>query len=1352
MRNLYELITIVALILTGFRSNAQCPTATFQVSDTICPAQNLVINNAGSTAIKFNWDFCLGDLDSLPTVTAAPQAGSVSYPQNMKIVEENGNYYGFIANAGFNYVTRYDFGNSPANTPVAVTLTGDALLSQFQSGIDVVKEGNKWLIFVTLFSSNNLVRLEMDSITQITPIFVNLGVSGLSNPNSIKLIEGFGFVANNQSADIVRLDFGGNYLNTPTVLSPSISTLAFNNFGIDVAYDCVSGNYTGFTTSYGFGTLSKIEFGNSLANSPVVTNIGTGLWGAQGVNIVREKGDWHLFMVSNTNVFTHFKLGNSLSNALVTDYSSNFGGVMADPKSIQMIKVGSNWIGISSNTGLFSFVRHVFPQGCLTGSSASTLQSPSNISYAQGTSGYQYFELTEQYANGTTAQFIDSVFVTILPPEAAFTVTSACKNAITTFTDNSSVCFGNITDWLWDFGDGHTSTTSSPSHIYTSAGNYTATLTVTGSTGLTDTYSQSIQVNDAPDAWFSVPANACAGLDVIITDSSTANTGSLSSWVWDLGDTTSANTSAFTHAYQHPGAYDITMIVTTSVGCSDTVTRSVTILPAPFSSFTIANTCIGETVAFNNTSVSPGTSIQSYSWNFGDGNSDNSQNPQHAYAASVGQYSVQLICTAINGCADTLTEIVKIGNKPLPSFTASDDTVCSFSVLQFTDASTPASGDTIIKRLWDFGDGTYDSTSVSPSHAYTSPGSYTVRLTTTSPVDCDSSYSLNIFVIESPTAYFTINNACLGDPHNFNDLSTAPSGSSINYWDWDFGNSASSSQPSTVYTYPDTGTYNVTLIVRSNIGCYDTLTMPATVYKIPVANFTYPKICTDQPITFNDSSTVGASGITAWNWNFGTSSGNSSVQNPTTSFPDALAYPVTLIVSSAYGCRDTITKMVAAFQSPEFSILTPDHCAGKSQFLSVTVTSGNLANLSYLWNFGDSTASFLSNPTHLFPNAGTYISELQITDLSNGCEVSVSDTINVHDLPKADFGNGSICESSPVQFNDSSTIASGFISSWNWQLGVAGSAVQTNPITTFNVDGIQQIKLTVTSGFGCKDSITKSVTVHPKPTAGFTTTPEYGAPPLAVEFTNTSDAGTYTWDFGDGSPVYTGNDPQHTYSDTGAYTATLSIINSFGCTSQYSDNIYVLVPHRDLAISGISYIRENDKWVMKAIVANYGNEDAYTFELKAQLNNEAVFYNTFNADTLKAGSFREYTFNTKLDALNDEAPAFFCAEVISVNQKADMNSDNDRFCISSTSGFSIINSYPNPADGTLFMGIHSDEASTLSITIFQSDGKQVRAETSYALAEGLNTLRFDVSDLEAGMYVVKVQYGDTEQSIRIIRK
>ncbi len=1353
MRNkIYFFLTLFIVLCKG-QMSAQCPPTGFSISDTVCPGQSLIINNASSSAVQFQWDFCPGDLDSVPTASAAASiSGTLTYPQNMKMVEVDGNYYGFFANALANYVTRYDFGNSPANIPVAVNLSTDPLLVSTQSGIDVVKEGNKWLVFVTMYGNNTLTRLEMDSITQVTPVFSSLAISGLASPTSIKIIDGYAFVPNNQSPEIIRLDFNGSYLNTPVVMSPAINTGAFNNYGIDIDYDCSTGQYTGFSTSYGFGNLYRLEFGNSLANSPTLSTAGTGLWGAQGIDVVKEKGDWHLFMTSNTNTMTHFRMGNSLSNLPVQDYSSNFGGIMADPKNIQMVKSGSTWYGISSNTGLFSFVRFTFPQGCLSGAMYSGLQSPSGISYGAGISGMQFVELTETYAGGASLQFTDSVLVSILPPLASFVHTAACDNGPIAFSDQSSVCSGSITNWSWDFGDGNTAATANPVHSYQAAGTFTVTLTVTSSDGLSDTYVQNVVVNPAPVAWFGLPASACAGADVLVSDSSQAGSGVLNAWSYSFGDGDSASTASIPHAWLQPGSYDVTLIAYTDIGCSDTSTRNIQILPGPFASFETANTCIGETVDFTNTSVSPGTTIQSYAWDFGDGNTASTQQASHNYAMVPGQYNVSLVCAALNGCADTLIREIKIGNKPSPFFTVSEDTVCSFSTLSFNDGSSPAAGDTIFRRIWDFGDGNTDSNTVSPIHAYTQPGLYTVTLTVYSPTDCDSSFSLNVFIIESPVAAFTVNNACFGDAHNFNDLSTAPAGSVIDSWHWYFGNGDSSLQPSVVYTYPDTGNYSVTLIIRSNIGCYDTLSLPATVYKIPVANFSVPAICTNQPVTFNDSSSVEGSVLTQWQWDFGGTGNTSSLQHPVTSFPSALAYAVTLIATSQQGCSDTVIKMVAADQSPEFTISSPDHCEGISQQMISTVTSGSTTSLSYLWNFGDNTASFLSNPSHLYTTFGQYVVSLLVSDLTNGCELTISDTVTVHENPVALFGTGKLCEKEPVTFTDSSLAGSGIITGWNWSLGTAGVSTLSSPSAIYNSPGSQSISLTVTSVFGCRDSVSKLIQIHPTPKAAFSLSPPYGAPPLPVNFNNQSDSGSYTWDFGDGSPLYSGNAPQHTYTDTGVYTITLTVMSGEGCLSQYDKEVFVLIPERDLAVNGISYIRSGGKWIMKAIVANYGNEDAYTFQLKAQLNNLAVFYNTFNADTLSAGSLREYIFNTQFDAGNGDSPDFFCVEVVSVNNQPDVNPANNRFCATGLSGFEVISVYPNPGQGTLYLGIHLDKAAEVQLSLYQSDGKLIRDRQSYFLEKGLNTITENTESLEGGVYLLQIASGENTRLIKLFRQ
>ena len=303
MRNKILFFLITCFLFSSIIGYGQCPSPGYSLPDTVCPNTPIAITNS-STAISFNWDNGLGDLDSIPTASILPAvAGTLTYPENMKVVFEYGNYYGFVPNALASYITKYEFGNSLNNNPSISNLPSDASLSSFQTGIDAVKENGKWYLFITMYSSNSLVRVEMDSINQnLNLIYTNVAINGPYNPWSIKLFDHVGFIMNNQDDKIIRIDFNGNYANTPTVLQPYVSTGYFNNFGFDVVYDCISNNYIGFGTSFSAGAIIKFNFGSSLLNTPSVSTILTGVNGAQGVQIIKENGTWHLFLVSNTNL------------------------------------------------------------------------------------------------------------------------------------------------------------------------------------------------------------------------------------------------------------------------------------------------------------------------------------------------------------------------------------------------------------------------------------------------------------------------------------------------------------------------------------------------------------------------------------------------------------------------------------------------------------------------------------------------------------------------------------------------------------------------------------------------------------------------------------------------------------------------------------------------------------------------------------------------------------------------------------------------------------------------------------------------------------------------------------------
>ncbi len=149
-------------------------------------------------------------------------------------------------------------------------------------------------------------------------------------------------------------------------------------------------------------------------------------------------------------------------------------------------------------------------------------------------------------------------------PAAQFsgTPTSGCAPLTVNFTDAST---GEITSWDWTFGDGGTSTAQNPTHVYTSAGTYTVSLTVTGPGGSdTETKANYITVYDVPVADFSgSPTSGYAPLTVYFTDLSSGNP---SAWSWDFGDTGSSNQKNPVHTYTAAGLYTVTLTASNACG------------------------------------------------------------------------------------------------------------------------------------------------------------------------------------------------------------------------------------------------------------------------------------------------------------------------------------------------------------------------------------------------------------------------------------------------------------------------------------------------------------------------------------------------------------------------------------------------------------------------------------------------------------------------------------------------------------------------------------------------------------------------------------------------------------------
>ncbi|MEP7097400.1 MAG: PKD domain-containing protein [Dokdonella sp.] len=338
-------------------------------------------------------------------------------------------------------------------------------------------------------------------------------------------------------------------------------------------------------------------------------------------------------------------------------------------------------------------------------------------------------------------------------PTANFSFTTSGLTA--NFTDSSTDSGGTIGTHSWTFGDGGTSTATSPSHTYATAGTYSVAEKVTDSvSGSSNTKTQSVTVASAggtPTANFGFVTN---GLVATFTDSSTDSGGTISAHAWTFGDGATSTATSPSHTYAAGGTYSVTETVTDGVsGKTSAKTSSVTVVTTGGNVLSngVPVTGLAATTGnkLNYTMVVPaGATNLKFAISGGTGDADlyvkfgsaptlttydcrpyitgNNESCPIATAQG-GTYYVMLNSYASFTGVSLVGSYTAAGGggTPTANFTSS----VSGLTATFTDTSTD-SGGTISAHSWTFGDGG-TSTAASPSHVYAAAGTYSVTETVT---------------------------------------------------------------------------------------------------------------------------------------------------------------------------------------------------------------------------------------------------------------------------------------------------------------------------------------------------------------------------------------------------------------------------------------------------------------------------------------------------------------------------------------------------------------------------------------------------------------------------------------------
>jgi PKD repeat protein len=643
-----------------------------------------------------------------------------------------------------------------------------------------------------------------------------------------------------------------------------------------------------------------------------------------------------------------------------------------------------------------------------------------NPSYQYNLPGIYHVKLKVTSVFGCSDSIVLPVQI-FKPPTANFRFTSIpCENGKVSFQDSSFAFQTSVVAWNWEFEPYQNSIAQNPVHVFYDMDScYNVSLIAKDFRGCFDTIIKQVCVPSALKIGFTSSETCLGDSTRFIPHLVAPLNDSLVSFNWNFNDqgsgTNNTSTRKFpSHYFSLPGTYQVSLSATDKYNCTvpNPIYINVVVKPLPTATFTYHEGVCDSLVTFKKPEPGVGSAIVSWLWEFGDGDSIHFQNTHpatllHKYPGA-GFYTVKLTVKNSDSCSNIITT-PNVWVKPclVASVSLSDTLTCQNQTFAFADNSV--SGIPVSSWKWNFGDGDsllYTTYRDTVYHTFQLPGNYTVKIRISGSVSGNSVADTSQVIVkvrQTPLADFVIpdNKFCVGGKASFTNTSNG-NGSEINSWKWDFGDSASSSDVSTLrdpvdYQYSHYGSFSVRLIAKNTFGCADTNFKPVTVFQLPESAFKSMNACVSQLTVFNDQTIGYDTTIATWNWSISDSVNGfvnyQTTQNATYTFDKLGIYLVSLKTIDANGCRDSLQQRVTIYNKP-FSAFTftenIDNIQGQVQF-----TNGSSGATAYLWDFGNGQKNTHETPPVItYSQNGVYQIKLIASENSTTCADTANFTYN----------------------------------------------------------------------------------------------------------------------------------------------------------------------------------------------------------------------------------------------------------------------------------------------------------------------------------------------------------------------
>ena len=812
--------------------------------------------------------------------------------------------------------------------------------------------------------------------------------------------------------------------------------------------------------------------------------------------------------------------------------------------------------------------------------------------------------------------------------------TNVAINETITFTDGSAF---NPTSWLWDFGDGETSTEQNPTHAYAEAGTYTVQHTVENENG-SDT--------EIKENYITVEQGIICASDPcpIETDN-------------DFTETSIPYYTSQPMSYQVNTPIDLCL----TIKCPETTSVEVNI----YGNYSVNANANITSIDINGLSNLPAGLSCCLSGTYMESGEYQSL---HIYGTptEVGEFNIN-ISGAINGNVTTPVNMA-LNNRQLTfasgivlnitqdptalyaDFVASATRITEGETITFTNLSQNAGA-----YLWTFNGGNpITSSDENPSVTYAEAGTYTVTLRAAASTvelltNAVTETKENYIIVTAPSGSdidvdFEADQTTVQVGTTVHFTSHCSSNASAFSWTFDGGDPSTSTNANPSVTYNTPGVYDVSLRAgSSNIMIYvngvtETKRGYITVTEGPVeppqpdevvADFVVPaSLPAGQPVTMQNRS----QNATSYFWSFeGATPATSTEENPTITYSRAGNFAITLFVTNGTNSdTKTVNVNVMDVASADFTADNTTISAGES----VTFTNLSVNASTYYWTFtgGNPSTSTDVNPTVTYETPGTY----SVTLFAAGENSSDSETktayITVLPVTSADFEASAteIFVGDSVAFTNLSENATSFF--WTFEGAIPENSTEENPVVTYNEPGYYDVTLFATNGHGY-DVATKTAYIYVRAvaTADFTVDTTTVLVGETVVFINLSqNATSYYWSFPGGEPLVSQEEnPEVTYPNAGVYSVTLFATNGASSDMEVKESYITVVDE-----SNVLELSAND-------VAIYPNPASSVMNVRAEglqqisiydITGRIVFEKDVNSDneTIDISKFQRATYAIRI--------------------------------------------------------------------------------------------------------------------------